>query len=85
MQWTALVIGGVVVRSGLTLLVLALAWRMGGGTSVRVWAFLGLQLAAVVANAWLLGWFLRVSALYSVHAAAVEAEVRQLEASVAGI
>lgn len=83
-QWTALVAGGVVVRSGLTLGVLALAWRMGGGTSVRVWAFLGLELAVVVLNAWLLGWFLRLTGLYSVHDAAVQAEVRELEASVAG-
>jgi hypothetical protein len=83
-QWTALVLGGVVVRIGLTLLVLVLAWRMGGGTALRVWCFLLLELAAVLVNAWLLGWFLRVSALFGHHDAAVKGEIRRLEASVAG-
>ena len=82
-QWTVLVLGGVVVRIGLTLLVLVLAWRMGGGTALRVWCFLLLELVAVLANAWLLGWFLRVSALFGHHDAAVKGEIRRLEASVA--
>ena len=78
-QWTVVVISGVVVRTGLTLLVLVLAWRMGGGTLVRVWAFLGLQLVVVLGNGWLLGWFLRLTALYGQHDARVHAEIRALE------
>ena len=80
-QWTGVVIGGVVVRTGLTLLVLILAWRLGGGTSVRVWGFLGLQLAVVLANGWLLGWFLRLAARYGAHDACVQAEIQALQAS----
>jgi hypothetical protein len=72
-QWLALVLGGVALRTGLTLLVLTLAWRMGGGTLPRVWAFLALDLAAVAANAWLLGWFLRLTALFQRHDASCRA------------
>jgi len=68
-QWLALVLAGVALRSGLTLLVLTLAWRLGGGGLLRVALFLGLQLAAVAANAWLLGWFLRLTALFLRHQA----------------
>jgi len=32
MQWLTLVAGGAALRAGLTLLALALAWRVGGGT-----------------------------------------------------
>lgn len=63
-QWGALILGGVLARTGLALAVLALAWRMGGGTIPRVLAFLGLQLAVVLINAWAIGWFLRLTALY---------------------
>ena len=83
-QWTVVVIGGVVVRTGLTLLVLALAWRLGGGTSVRVWGMLGLQVLVVVINGWLLGWFLRLTARYGEHEARVGAAIRELEASSRG-
>jgi hypothetical protein len=38
-----------------------------------VWVFLGLQALAVLANAWLLGWFLRLAALFLRHDAAVRA------------
>ena len=81
-QWSTLVLGGVVVRTGLTFLGLALAWRMGGGSTFRVWAFLVLQLAIVVINAWLLGWFLRLVALYNQHDAMVHAEIRALQSAV---
>jgi hypothetical protein len=83
-QWTLLVFGGVVARTGLTFVVLVLAWRWGGGTSFRVWCFLLLQLAAVLVNAWLLGWFLRLVALYGRHDAAVRAVIRQLLAEAGG-
>ena len=83
-EWTLLVFGGVVVRTGLTFLVLLLAWRWGGGTSLRVWSFLFLQLAVVLVNAWLLGWFLRLVALYGRHDVAVRAVIRQLQAEAGG-
>jgi len=66
-QWLSLILGGVLLRLGLTLLVLILAWRMGGGTLPRVGAFLGLELLAVLANAWQIGWFLRLAALFQHH------------------
>jgi hypothetical protein len=72
-QWPALVLGGAALRAGLALLVLAMAWRLGGGTPSKVWVFLGLQALAVLANAWLLGWFLRLAALFLRHDAAVRA------------
>jgi len=39
----------------------------------------------VAVNAWLLGWFLRVTALYGLHDAAVQAEIRRLEDAVGGL
>jgi hypothetical protein len=63
-QWGALLAAGVLLRTGLGFLVLALAWRWGGDSIPKVVGFLALQLAAVVVNAWLIGWFLRLSALY---------------------
>ncbi len=63
-QWLALVLAGVVVRAGLSLLVLLLGWRLGGGTLFRIWIFLAAQTLAVLVNAWLLGWFLRLAALF---------------------
>ncbi len=70
-QWGAVCVGGAAVRSLLPFLVLLLAWRLGGGTTLRVTALLGLQLLATVLNAWLMGWLLRASALFWVHDAAV--------------
>ena len=76
-QWSLLDLGGVVIRSLLPFLVLLLAWRMGGGTVVRVALFLGLQLIVTLLNGWLLGWLLRATALFSEH----DATVRQVRAS----
>jgi hypothetical protein len=86
-QWTLLVVGGVVARLGLTFLGLFLAWRWGGGTPLKVWGFLLLQLLMVVLNAWLLGWFLRLAALYVRHRMRVGEAIRQLqaEASAGGV
>jgi len=81
LQWTALVLGGVLVRAGLPFLVLLLGWRLGGGTPVRVWSLLGLQALAVLVNAWLIGWFLRVAALFWKHDTAVQAVIMDLKAS----
>jgi len=77
-QWLALILGGILLRAGLTLLVLVLAWRLGGGTIPRVGAFLALQLLVVLVNAWLLGWFLRLAALFLRHDAAVRAVIARL-------
>jgi hypothetical protein len=63
-QWLALVLAGVLVRTGLSLAVLFLAWRLGGGSIAKVCGFLVLQLAVVAVNAWVIGWFLRLVALH---------------------
>lgn len=63
-QWGVFILGGVLVRVGLHYLVFLFAWRMGGGSTFRVWTFLILQIAVAAFNAWLLGWFLRLSAIY---------------------
>jgi len=81
-QWLTLILGGVLLRCGLTLLVLALAWRLGGGSIPRIGAFLVLQLAVVLADAWLLGWFLRLAALFLRHDAALRALIAQLRAQI---
>jgi hypothetical protein len=70
-QWGALATGGATLRSLLPFLVLMLAWRMGGGTPFRVWLFLLLQLLTTAANAWIMGWLLRASALFWTHDATV--------------
>ncbi len=82
-QWTVLVIAGVAVRAGLPFLVLFLGWRMGGGSTGRVWSLLGLQALAVLANAWLIGWFLRVTALFWRNDTAVQDVIQDLEARTA--
>lgn len=64
MQWAVLILGGVLVRVGLHFLVFLFAWKIGGGSSFRVWIFLALQIGVAALNAWLLGWFLRLTALF---------------------
>ena len=66
-QWLTLVLAGVALRAGLTLGALVLAWRLGGGTIPKVCGILALQLAVALANAWLLGWFMRLAALFVRH------------------
>ena len=80
LQWLSLVVGGVLVRTGLSLMVLALAWRLGGGSIPRVCAFLALQLVVVLANAWLIGWFLRLTALFLRNDAELRAGLERLRA-----
>lgn len=75
-QWLVLILGGAALRALLAFLALLFAWRLGGATVGRVWAFFVLQLAVTVANAWLMGWILRGSALYWQH----DHEVRQARA-----
>ena len=74
-QWGSLALGGAALRSLLPFLVLLLAWRMGGGTTFRVWLFLLLQLLVTAANGWLMGWLLRTMALFW-HQDAVVREAR---------
>ena len=83
-QWTVLVLAGVVIRMGLPFLVLLLGWRLGGGSLVRVWSLLGLQALVVLVNAWLIGWFLRVTAHFWRNDEAVQTVISDLEAQTAG-
>lgn len=76
-QWGLVNLGGAALRALLPFLVLLLAWRLGGGTSTRVWLFLGLQILVTAVNAWLLGWLLRATALFFVH----DAQVRGVRAA----
>lgn len=75
-QWTALILGGAAARAILASLPLILAWRLGGATVGRVWAFCLLELGAAALNAWILGWFLRTAALFWNH----DLKVRQSRA-----
>ncbi len=81
-QWGSLSMGGAALRSLLPLLVLMLAWRMGGGTTFRVWLFLLLLLIVTAVNGWLLGWLLRATALFWRHDALVREVSATLEDSV---
>jgi hypothetical protein len=49
---------------GLHFVVFLFAWKIGGGSTFRVWIFLALQVGVAALNAWLLGWFLRLTTLY---------------------
>lgn len=63
-HWGTLLVAGAALRLGLSGLVLWLGWRMGGGSTGRVWLFLLLQALATAAGAWLIGWFLRLTGLH---------------------
>lgn len=80
-QWGNIVFFGVVIRAGLAYGVLLLAWEWGGREINRLWAFAFLQAAAAAANAWIIGWTLRVTALYWKRDLEARLEVRRLEAS----
>ena len=84
LQWALLLAGGVVVRFGLHFLVLVLAWKWGGATPGKVWAFLALQALATLVSAWVMGWMLRVVALFWRHDSAVRDEIRYLRRRAAG-
>ncbi len=78
-QWTALHLGGAVLRSGLAFGALVLGWRWGGGSSGRVWALLGVQVLATALGAFLLGWMLRLTARYWRRRWEVTREMQALE------
>ncbi|HJW33312.1 MAG TPA: hypothetical protein VJ505_08110 [Holophagaceae bacterium] len=82
LQWGALILGGSALRLFLHGTALAIGWRMGGATLGRVWMLVLLQLIAVAASAWTLGWVLRVAALFTVHDAYIRRERAALEAAV---
>ena len=83
-QWGLLLAGGVILRLGLHTLVLILAWRWGGGSPGRVWAFLLLEALVTVVVAWFMGWMLRVVAGFWSHDARLREEIRQLHKRAAG-
>lgn len=63
-HWTTMTVAGTTLRLLLAWLPLWIGWRLGGGSSARVWLFLLLQALGTAAGAWLIGWFLRVAALF---------------------
>jgi hypothetical protein len=81
-QWGNIVIFGVAARVGLAYGVLFIAWEWGGQTLDLLWAFALLQAAAAAINAWIIGWTLRLTALYWKHDVEVRSEIRSLETSV---
>ncbi len=81
-QWGLVSVGGAALRSLLPFLLLLLAWRMGGGTTFRVWLFLLLQLLVTTVNGWLMGWLLRTTALFWRHDALVRSEMVTLKESI---
>ncbi len=63
-HWGTLLVGGTAARLGLAWIALWIGWRLGGGSSGRVWLLLLAQLVATAAGAWLLGWMLRLAGLF---------------------
>lgn len=63
-HWGTMLVAGTTLRLGLAWLALWLGWRLGGGFSGRVWLFLLIQVVATATSAWLIGWSLRVAALF---------------------
>jgi len=80
-QWGNIVLFGVAVRSGLAFFVLLLAWNWGGQVISRVWTIFLMQIAVSAINAWIIGWMLRLAALYWKHDMEVRSEMMSLESS----
>ena len=80
-QWGLISLGGAALRALLPFLVILLAWRLGGGTTFRVWLFLLLQLLVTAINGWLMGWLLRTAALFWNHDVVVRAARKTLKES----
>jgi hypothetical protein len=78
-QWGNIVFFGIVIRTGLVFCVLCLAWGWGGQELHQLWLFYSLQVTVAAINAWIIGWALRVAALYWKNDLEVRSEVRALE------
>lgn len=82
-HWGTIILGGVLVRVGLHFLAFLFAWKLGGGSSYRVWSFLALQIGVAGLNAWLLGWSLRLTAHFWREDARVRRGIRILGQDIA--
>jgi len=80
-QWGLISLGGAALRALLPFLVILLAWRLGGGTTFRVWLFLLLQLLVTAINGWLMGWLLRTASLFWNHDVVVREARKTLKES----
>lgn len=80
-QWSGLAVGGALARLALHAAVIEFAWRLGGGTVGRVWAFVLLEALAALVGAWVLGWMLRTTAMFWRHDQAVQRTIAELEAA----
>ena len=78
-QWGNIIFFGVVARAGLMFSALCIGWWLGAKSLPHLWTFIALQLLAAAINAWIIGWALRVAALYWKNDDAVRAAVRALK------
>lgn len=78
-DWTLLVVGGILLRGAGQAFALWLAWRWGGSGLGKVWTFIGLEALVAAGNALLLAWFLRLVARYWRHDHHLRQEIRALE------
>lgn len=78
-QWSSLVLAGVVIRFGLHALALLLAWRWGGGSTLKVWIILSAQVMAAAIGAWFTAWFMRLAARHWRQDARVRQRVAELK------
>jgi len=82
-QWASLVLAGVVIRLGLHLIALLLAWHGGGGSTLKVWIILSAQALAAAINAWFTAWFMRVAARHWLQDDRVRQRVADLKRNLA--
>jgi len=78
-QWGTIVFLGVSVRTGLSFSAMLLACLWGGQSLSTLWTLFAVQALAAAANAWIIGWTLRTTALYWKNDAEVRATIRELE------
>ena len=80
-EWFLLIVGGSAVRLLLQVAAVWAGWRLGGSSAIRVMEVIGLSVLAAAINGWLLGWLLRVTALYWRHDLEVRRAVKALHAA----
>lgn len=80
-HWGTMLIAGTTLRLGMAWFALWIGWRLGGGYPGRVWLFLLVQAIATAAGAWVIGWSLRVAALFWAQDRRVRFAKSELEAS----